>query len=149
MPSLHIPFRRYLLHFGVFFTVVFISVIVGIVSSTPSKPWQRDTICGLGGTVSVILLFLFFLSFSPEPASVTQIEVRIETFFATTFSWMNQLYGLYDVNHRNTALLIIVTVPLLTILYFMLWWDQMQSYGIQTTTAPLVSPPQTSLIPLQ
>jgi hypothetical protein len=145
----YIPLRKNFLHLSVFLFFVFIILCACSLRVTPSQLWQARLVECCGAIVSLFLFSLFIVSVLTKPAFVTQNRVRNRNLVAGVFSWMCQRFSQYDVNHRNTAFVIIITVPLLTFLYSWLWWHQMQSYSIQTTTAPLVYSTPSHSYPLQ
>ena len=128
--SLH----KYLLHLSVSLTSAFIILCACSLWVTPSQKWQVDLVAVAGGIVIASSVILFAISAYKKRPPID----RNRNFVVRYGSWLCELFGKYDVNHRNTALVIIITVPLLMGLYLNRWWDQMRFYVIQTTTEPLV-----------
>ena len=126
--------REYLLHLGVSLTLVFIIICACSLWVIPSQKWQVRLVAVCGGIVILSSVILFSMSTSDKwPSSAAD-----RNFLVRFFLRIRELFDNYDVNHRNTAFVIIITVPLLMGLYIGLWSDQMHTYAIQTTTEPLV-----------
>jgi hypothetical protein len=134
LPNIFPRIRGYLLHLGVSLTLIFIILRACSLWVTPSQQWQWDLIISSGLIVIVSSVILFAISAYDKRPPIDPNR----SFVVRYFSWPRELFDRYDVNHRNTAFVIIITVPLLMGLYLGLWWYQMRLYVIQTTTEPLV-----------
>lgn len=133
------------LHLSVSLTLVFIILCACSLWVTPSQRWQWGLIFSSGLTVIIFSLILFGISTYTKWPSVAADRNFVVRFCLR----VRVLFGEYDVNHRNTAFIVIITVPLLMGLYLGLWWNQMRIYIIQTSTEPLVCITQNQCYPLQ
>ena len=125
---------KHFLHLSVYLTLAFIILCACSLWVTPSQKWQLGLVGGSGGIVILSSLFLFAKSTKDK----WPIIAADRNFVVRFYLRVRELFDKYDVNHRNTAFVIIITVPLLMGLYLGRWWYQMRRYVIQTTTEPLV-----------
>jgi hypothetical protein len=144
LSNIYTRVRGYLLHLGVSLTLLFIILCACILWVIPSQSWQLGLVISSGLIVIISSLFLFYLSTKDKRPPIDANQNAVVRYVSP-----RELFNKYDVNHRNTAFVIIITVPLLMGLYSGLWWRQMQTYVIQTTTAPLVCTTRAQFHPLQ
>ena len=125
---------KHFLHLSVSLTLLFIILCACSLWVTPSQKWQFGLVAGSGGIVILSSLYLFARSTKGKWPSIAANRNFVVRFYLR----VRELFDKYDVNHRNTAFVIIITVPLLMGLYLGRWWYQMRRYVIQTTTEALV-----------
>jgi hypothetical protein len=132
--SIYSRTRDDLLHVGVSLTLLFIILCACSLWVVPSQKWQLGLVAGSGSIVILSSVILFLMStYDKWPSTAADRNFAVRFFLR-----LRGLFDKYNVNHRNTAFVIIITVPLLMLLYVFLWSDQMHTYAIQATTEPLV-----------